>query len=96
MLQGEKISKKVVSGGPKYIERLELFKYAALRLAEHTMIITRSQIVPDKQLINQVQPVNKLKLEQPICEVHIGMLSSRFIKDSGASRLVAPIVTFRL
>lgn len=96
MIQGEKFGKKVTIGGPRHIERLELFKYAALRLAEHTMIITRSLSVPDKQLLNQQQPGSKLGIDQPICEVHIGMLSQRFIKDSGASRLVAPIVTFRL
>lgn len=61
MLQGEKISKKTIAGGPKYIERLELFKYAALRLAEHTLIISRSQIVPDRPIVNQVPSHSKLR-----------------------------------
>lgn len=73
-----------------------MFKYAALRLAEHTLIISRSQIVPDKPIINHTMTLLKQRHEQPICEVHVGLLSSRFIKDSGANRLVAPIVTFRL
>ena len=29
-------------------------------------------------------------------EVHIGMLSGKFIKDSGSSHLVAPIVSFKV
>ena len=64
-----------------------MFKLAALRLADHTLIISRQE---------RVLKDTKKKSDEPWYEITIGMLSSKFIKDSGSSKLVAPIVSFRM
>lgn len=67
-----------------------MLKYAALRLAESCLVITKSLQHTRVQFplgVNNVQVIE---------QVHIGLLSSKFIKDSGSGYLLAPIVSFNV
>lgn len=55
----------------------------------HTFIITKTQTCPD-------QPTTSSLNNKFTNEVHIGLLSSRFIKDSDSEHLIAPIISFEV
>jgi hypothetical protein len=66
--------------------KYDIFKYASLHLAMHTFVISKTQTISN----NPAQNLN-LKFDN---EVHVGLLSSRFVKDSNSDYLIAPIVSF--
>jgi len=67
-------------------DKYDIFKYASLHLAVHTFVITKTQTICTQQSTNLNIKFNN--------EVHVGLLSSRFVKDSNSDYLIAPIVSF--
>ena len=72
------------------VHYFDYFKYAALKLANHALIITRT-VQLNRNSLQLRKDEDKFQEE-----VHIGMLSGNFIKDSGSSHLMAPIVSFKV
>lgn len=65
---------------------LNFLKYATFKLAKHCLVISRTKQVKKQQSIMAKDSISE--------EVHVGMLSSEFIRHSCSPYMVAPVVSY--
>jgi hypothetical protein len=67
------------------------FQLGALKLAKNTLLISKTISLKQKMPATESSYQEKF-----VEEVHVGLLSVNFIKDSGSKYIVAPMVSFRI
>jgi len=73
---------------------MKVFKFGVLNLSETCLVISRTVQINKRAssgLINNDVAISKMEWE-----VHVGLLSSKFISESNSKHLIAPIVSLKI
>jgi len=95
MLTGEANQAQILISNKQkqHHEIMRVFKFGVLNLSETCLVISRTIQINKRASSGLINDSALSKMEH---EVHIGLLSSKFIQESNSKHLIAPIVSLKV